>query len=196
MCKTPTWTYEIWQLATSSGILQRLERSQYIRERLPHTGVLRRSTQKPGKGGFEDSLVQAEEGFFDSKHRLRNFLQASAEIITSSEEIVRSDSERELWLHVVGVVFLLVRVSRGEMSLGMRIRAPAPQGPVLPPPPPVDYGVFMQGLVQAMQMQAHTQASLQAQLEAQDGAVEVGWDEFVRLFRAKFVPEHIQDKME
>ncbi|MQL93156.1 hypothetical protein Taro_025793 [Colocasia esculenta] len=136
----------------------------------------------------------------------------------------------------------------------------------------------MQGLVQAMQTQAHTQAALQAQLEAQaqvpvpqadhggpsimerfkrmsslsfkgesdpllaenwmreiekifraircakddkvtlatymlqeradvwwssllrtrfeDGAVEVGWDEFVRLFRAKFVPKHIQDKME
>ncbi|MQL88929.1 hypothetical protein Taro_021491, partial [Colocasia esculenta] len=35
-------------------------------------------------------------------------------------------------------------------------QAPAPQGPVLPPPPPVDYGVFMQGLVQAMQTQAHT----------------------------------------
>ncbi|MQM15301.1 hypothetical protein Taro_048246, partial [Colocasia esculenta] len=46
-------------------------------------------------------------------------------------------------------------------------QAPAPQGPVLPPPPPVDYGVFMQGLVQAMQTQAHTQAVLQAQLEAQ-----------------------------
>ncbi|MQL82180.1 hypothetical protein Taro_014653 [Colocasia esculenta] len=45
--------------------------------------------------------------------------------------------------------------------------APAPQGPVLPPPPPVDYGVFMQGLVQTMQMQAHTQAALQAQLQAQ-----------------------------
>ncbi|MQL95610.1 hypothetical protein Taro_028277 [Colocasia esculenta] len=91
-------------------------------------------------------------------------------------------------------------------------QAPAPQGPVLPPPPPVDYGVFMQGSVQAMQTQAHTQAALQAQLEAQeradvwwssllrtwfeDGAVEVGWDEFVRLFRAKFVLEHIQDKME
>ncbi|MQL69728.1 hypothetical protein Taro_002039 [Colocasia esculenta] len=30
----------------------------------------------------------------------------------------------------------------------------------------------------------------------EDGAVEVGWDDFVRLFRAKFVPEHIQDKME
>ncbi|MQM20165.1 hypothetical protein Taro_053180 [Colocasia esculenta] len=38
---------------------------------------------------------------------------------------------------------------------------------MLPLPPPVDYGVFMQGLVQAMQMQAHTQAALQAQLEAQ-----------------------------
>ncbi|MQL73706.1 hypothetical protein Taro_006045 [Colocasia esculenta] len=52
----------------------------------------------------------------------------------------------------------------------------------------------MQGLVQAMQTQAHTQAALQAQLEAheradvwwssllrtrfEDGAVEVGWDEF------------------
>ncbi|MQL94508.1 hypothetical protein Taro_027166 [Colocasia esculenta] len=54
-------------------------------------------------------------------------------------------------------------------------QAPAPQGRVLPPPPPVDYGVFMQRLVQAMQMQAHTQAALQAQLEAQiclDGAYE------------------------
>ncbi|MQM03201.1 hypothetical protein Taro_035979 [Colocasia esculenta] len=91
-------------------------------------------------------------------------------------------------------------------------QAPAPQGPVLPPPPPVDYGVFMQGLVQAMQMQAHTQAALQAQLEAQkradvwwasllrtqfeDSAIDVAWDEFVRLFQAKFVPEHIQDQME
>ncbi|MQL99276.1 hypothetical protein Taro_031995, partial [Colocasia esculenta] len=46
-------------------------------------------------------------------------------------------------------------------------QAPAPHGPVLPPPPLVDYGVFMQGLVQAMQTQAHTQAALQAQLEAQ-----------------------------
>ncbi|MQL93176.1 hypothetical protein Taro_025814 [Colocasia esculenta] len=67
-------------------------------------------------------------------------------------------------------------------------QAPAPQGPVLPPPPPMDYGVFMQGLVQAMQTQAHTQAALQAQLEAQD--------EFMRLFRAKFIPEHIRDRME
>ncbi|MQM17001.1 hypothetical protein Taro_049965 [Colocasia esculenta] len=51
-------------------------------------------------------------------------------------------------------------------------QVPAPQGPVLPPPPPVDYGVFMQGLVQAMQTQAHTQAALQAQLEAQEGKME------------------------
>ncbi|MQL75350.1 hypothetical protein Taro_007717, partial [Colocasia esculenta] len=51
-------------------------------------------------------------------------------------------------------------------------QAPAPQGPVLPPPLPVDYGVFMQGLVQAMQTQAHTQAALQAQLEAQEGEME------------------------
>ncbi|MQL98135.1 hypothetical protein Taro_030835 [Colocasia esculenta] len=72
-------------------------------------------------------------------------------------------------------------------------QAPVPQGPVLPPPPAVDYGVFMQGLVQAMQTQAHTQAALQAQLEAQeradvwwasllrtrfeDDAVDVAWDE-------------------
>ncbi|MQL97395.1 hypothetical protein Taro_030088 [Colocasia esculenta] len=83
-------------------------------------------------------------------------------------------------------------------------QAPTPQGTVLPPPPPVDYGVFMQGLVQAMQTQAHTQAALQAQLEAQeiadvwwasllrtrfeDEAIDVAWDEFVRLFQAKFVP--------
>ncbi|MQL68370.1 hypothetical protein Taro_000624 [Colocasia esculenta] len=98
---------------------------------------------------------------------------------------------------------------------------PAPQGSVLPPPPPVDYGVFMQGLVQAMQTQAHTQAALQAQLEAQmvlmngvlqeradvwwasllhtrfeEGAIDVAWDEFVRLFQAKFVPKHVQDRME
>ncbi|MQL76746.1 hypothetical protein Taro_009143 [Colocasia esculenta] len=73
-------------------------------------------------------------------------------------------------------------------------QAPAPQDPVLPPPPPVDYGVFLQGLVQAMQTQAHTQAALQVQLEAQeradvwwasllrtrfeDGAIDVACDEF------------------
>ncbi|MQL80473.1 hypothetical protein Taro_012922 [Colocasia esculenta] len=62
-------------------------------------------------------------------------------------------------------------------------QALAPQGPVLPPPLPVDYGVFMQGLVQAMQTQAHTQAALQAQLEAQaggrDGAIPGRKESFV-----------------
>ncbi|MQL68219.1 hypothetical protein Taro_000477 [Colocasia esculenta] len=72
-------------------------------------------------------------------------------------------------------------------------QVPAPQGPVLPPSPPVDYGVFMKGLVQAMQTQAHTQAALQAQqaqeradvwwssilrIWFEDGAVEIAWDEF------------------
>ncbi|MQL68648.1 hypothetical protein Taro_000929 [Colocasia esculenta] len=70
----------------------------------------------------------------------------------------------------------------------------------------------MQGLVQAMQTQAHTKAALQDQMEAQERvhvwwasllrtrfeevAIDVVWDEFVRLFRAKFIPEHIQDRME
>ncbi|MQM16863.1 hypothetical protein Taro_049824, partial [Colocasia esculenta] len=46
--------------------------------------------------------------------------------------------------------------------------APTPQGPtVLSPPPLVDYGVFMEDLVQAMQTQAQTQAELQAQLQVQ-----------------------------
>ncbi|MQL70469.1 hypothetical protein Taro_002780, partial [Colocasia esculenta] len=30
----------------------------------------------------------------------------------------------------------------------------------------------------------------------EDGAIDVAWDEFVRVFRAKFVPEHVQDRME
>ncbi|MQM13158.1 hypothetical protein Taro_046081, partial [Colocasia esculenta] len=54
-------------------------------------------------------------------------------------------------------------------------QVPAPQGPILPPPPPVDYG----GLVQAMQTQAHTQAALQAQLVAQERA-DVWWASLMR----------------
>ncbi|MQM17468.1 hypothetical protein Taro_050440 [Colocasia esculenta] len=54
------------------------------------------------------------------------------------------------------------------MSRGVRTGVSSrPQGlTVLPPPPPVDYGVFMQGLVQAIQTQVHTQAALQAQVYA------------------------------
>ncbi|MQL78893.1 hypothetical protein Taro_011323 [Colocasia esculenta] len=52
-------------------------------------------------------------------------------------------------------------------------QAPAPQAPVLPPPPPVDYGVFMQGLERA---DVWWSSLLRTRFE--DGAVEVGWDEF------------------
>ncbi|MQL73690.1 hypothetical protein Taro_006056 [Colocasia esculenta] len=69
----------------------------------------------------------------------------SIETTTSSEEITRSDSERDLWLHVVDVVHLLARVSRGEMSQGVRIRESN----------------------RPRHLRAHTQAALQAQLEAQ-----------------------------
>ncbi|MQM06652.1 hypothetical protein Taro_039479 [Colocasia esculenta] len=66
----------------------------------------------------------------------------------------------------------------------------------------------MQGLVHAMQTQAQTTAALQAQERADvwwssvlrtqfgDGAMEVAWAEFIRLFRAKYIPEHVQDRME
>ncbi|MQL71506.1 hypothetical protein Taro_003826 [Colocasia esculenta] len=70
-------------------------------------------------------------------------------------------------------------------------QAPTPQGPVLPPPSPVDYGVFMQGLERADVWWA---SLLRTRFE--DRAIDVAWDEFVRLFRAKFVPKHIQDRME
>ncbi|MQM17150.1 hypothetical protein Taro_050118 [Colocasia esculenta] len=63
-----------------------------------------------------------------------------------------------------------------------------------------------------MQTQAQTTAALQAQVQVQeradvwwssilrkqfgDGAMEVAWTEFVRLFRAKYIPEHVKDRME
>ncbi|MQL70069.1 hypothetical protein Taro_002366 [Colocasia esculenta] len=134
-------------------------------------------------------------------------------------------------------------------------QVPAPQGLVLPPLPPVDYGVFMQGLAQ-VPAQDHGGPSTMERLKRmlppsfkgesdpllveswmreiekifraircadedkvtlatymlqeradvwwasllrtrfEDGAIDVAWDGFVRLFRAKFVPEHIQDRME
>ncbi|MQL87889.1 hypothetical protein Taro_020443 [Colocasia esculenta] len=187
--------------------------------------------------------------------------------------------------------------SRGDESAGGS-QAPAQQaqdqtGVALPPPPPpVNYGALMQGLVHAMQTQAHTIVALLAQAPAHeavfggvpmmerfrrmtppffkgesdpilaeswlretekifravccaeeervtlatymlqvkgyacclkftlscidissqehanvwwssvlrtqfaDGALEVAWAEFVCLFRAKYIPEHVQDRME
>ncbi|MQM18371.1 hypothetical protein Taro_051360 [Colocasia esculenta] len=64
-------------------------------------------------------------------------------------------------------------------------QAPALQGPVLPPPPPVDYGVFMQGLVQAMQTQAHTQA----QVPAQDHGGPSTMERFKRMLSPSFKGE-------
>ncbi|MQL79038.1 hypothetical protein Taro_011470 [Colocasia esculenta] len=86
---------------------------------------------------------------------------------------VGSFGVQETWVFIAPYVIrsLGARASRGRRSAQAREdehrqeergeqQAPAPQGPtVLPPPPPVDYGVFMQGLVQAMQTQAQTQAA-------------------------------------
>ncbi|MQL94892.1 hypothetical protein Taro_027557, partial [Colocasia esculenta] len=80
-----------------------------------------------------------------------------------------------------------LRENQGEQQ------APAPQGPVLPTPPPVDYGVFMQGLVQAMQTQAHTQAALQAQLEAQERA-DVWWSSLLRTRFEDGAVEYLEEK--
>ncbi|MQM19254.1 hypothetical protein Taro_052255, partial [Colocasia esculenta] len=147
-----------------------------------------------------------------------------------------------VWLHVVGVVFLLVRVSRGEMSLGVRIRAllEAQQAQAQVPAPQADYGgpsimerfkrmsppsfkgesdpllveSWMREIekifraIRCAEDEKVTLATYMLQERAdvwwssilrtrfEDGAVEIAWDEFVRLFRAKFVLEHIQDKME
>ncbi|MQL91318.1 hypothetical protein Taro_023922 [Colocasia esculenta] len=73
----------------------------------------------------------------------------------------------EPWLREVGVAERRpVRTSRDVRS--GRSSRPRHRRVLYFPPPPLDYGVFMQGLVQAMQTQAHTQATLQAQLEARE----------------------------
>ncbi|MQL73894.1 hypothetical protein Taro_006237 [Colocasia esculenta] len=125
---------------------------------------------------------------------------------------------------VEGVVFLLVMASRGEMSLGVRIKAqvPAPQadhgGPSIMErfkrmSPPSFKGESDSLLAESWMREiekifwaircaeddkerADVWWSSLLRTRFEDGAVEVGWDEFVRLFRAKFVPKHIQDKME
>ncbi|MQM20723.1 hypothetical protein Taro_053751, partial [Colocasia esculenta] len=112
------------------------------------------------------------------------------------------------WLREVDVVVcLLVRASRGVRS--RRSSRPWHHRVLYFPHRRL---WIMECSCKAMQTQAHTQAALQAQLEAQeradvwwasllhtrfeDGAIEVAWDEFVRLFQAKFILEHIQDRME
>ncbi|MQL86653.1 hypothetical protein Taro_019187 [Colocasia esculenta] len=55
-------------------------------------------------------------------------------------------------------------------------QASAPQGPILPPSPHMRADVWWASLLRT---------------RFEDGAIGVAWDEFVRLFRAKFIPEHI-----
>ncbi|MQL71778.1 hypothetical protein Taro_004092 [Colocasia esculenta] len=66
--------------------------------------------------------------------------------------------------------------TRGDESAGGS-QAPAQQAQdqigvrLSPPPPPVDYGALMQGLVHAMQTQAQTTAALQAQAPAHEAVL-------------------------
>ncbi|MQM04658.1 hypothetical protein Taro_037459, partial [Colocasia esculenta] len=216
----------IQEIGASSDHLQQLGDSWSIREGFPDLSLVSTSVRNPEEGVIGDFLGLPKESFTAILDPLVVFFRGKQELgvnaldteipgvvgdDTLAEETVETDSERGD--QIVGVPSMASRGRRGgaparedEPRRDERAeqQAPAPQGPVLPPPPPVDYGVFMQGLVQAMQTQAHTQAALQAQLEAQeranvswasllstrfeDGAIDVSWDEFVRLFRAKFVP--------
>ncbi|MQL89294.1 hypothetical protein Taro_021855 [Colocasia esculenta] len=143
-----------------------------------------------------------------------------------------------LWLRVVGVVFLLVRMSRGERrglssrSQHLRALALVPQeyghgGPSIMErfkrmAPPSFKGESQPLLVESwmreiekifraircveedkvtlatymLQERADVWWSSLLRTRFEDSAVEVAWDEFVRLFWAKFILEHIQDKME
>ncbi|MQL79561.1 hypothetical protein Taro_012000 [Colocasia esculenta] len=171
-----------------SGHLPRQGGSWNIEEGIPDLDLLWRLLKNPEEGFLGSFLGLPKESFTATFDPSGDFWKsAMASRGRRGGAPAREDEPR--------------RDERAEQQ------APAPQGPVLPPPPPVDYGVFMQGLTQA-----HTQAALQAQLEAQeradiwwasllrtrfeDGAIDVAWDEFVRLFRAKYVPEHVQDRME
>ncbi|MQL94477.1 hypothetical protein Taro_027131, partial [Colocasia esculenta] len=166
----------------SSSGLRRLEDSLNIEEHFPDSGVQRDSAQSPELGGFGGFLALAEESFSDLLIPLLIFPEADCS--TMPHVLINHMASRG---RRGGVPAREGEQRREEQA---EQQAPAPQGPVLPPPPPVDY----RGLVQAMQTQAHTQAALQAQLEAQeradvwwasllqtrfeDGAIDIAWDEF------------------
>ncbi|MQM17444.1 hypothetical protein Taro_050415 [Colocasia esculenta] len=104
------------------------------------------------------------------------------------------DANTKPWLREVGVVvYLLVMASRGEMSLGVRSRLSSR---------PRHLGVlyFPHHRQWIMECSCRERADVWwaslLRTRFEDGAIDVAWDEFVRLFRAKFIPEHIQDKME
>ncbi|MQL72613.1 hypothetical protein Taro_004952 [Colocasia esculenta] len=87
---------------------------------------------------------------------------------TSLEETVESDSERG---ERGGIPAREGEPRREEQT---EQQAPAPQGP---------------------ERADMWWASL-LRTRFEDGAIDIAWDEFVRLFQTKFVPEHIQDRME
>ncbi|MQM11222.1 hypothetical protein Taro_044127 [Colocasia esculenta] len=78
--------------------------------------------------GHAEELLVAEELWNDHKKLIFFLVASAATCIDSHLEV-----DQRLWLREVGVVFLLVRVSRGErrrLSLGVRIRVSSrPQHP-------------------------------------------------------------------
>ncbi|MQL90458.1 hypothetical protein Taro_023052, partial [Colocasia esculenta] len=142
----------IRQLGASSGDPLQLEARVDQGEGFPDPSLLWRSIKNPEEWCFGDFLGLHKESFINLFDLFEDLIRAMASRGRRGGAPAREDEPR--------------REERAEQQ------APAPQGPVLPPPPPVDYGVFMQGLVQAMQTQAHTQAALQAQLEAQVNQVD------------------------
>ncbi|MQL67806.1 hypothetical protein Taro_000072, partial [Colocasia esculenta] len=184
----------IRRFEASSGILPLLGGSLNNEEGFPNSGVHREPSQNSDRGDFRGFLAQDEESFFDPNLRLQEL-----------NGIIYYRYDLRLAASFATVYAMASRGRRGaparegeqrrELSLGVRIRVssrpPAPQGPVLPPPPLVDYGVFMQGLERA-----DVWWSFLLRTRFEDSAVDVAWDDFMRLFWAKFVPEHIQDKME
>ncbi|MQM20882.1 hypothetical protein Taro_053912 [Colocasia esculenta] len=152
----------------------------------------RRSCARSEFGAFEvgeGDCLTAKVGFFGSL------------FVTPEGGLEASDMGDRLWLPVDVKEQALAHQAQDQTGV-----------PLPPPPPPVNYGTLMQGLVHAMQTQSKTIAALQAQVQVQecvdvwwssvlrtqfgDGAIEVAWAEFVRLFRAKYILEHVQDRME
>ncbi|MQM04631.1 hypothetical protein Taro_037437, partial [Colocasia esculenta] len=137
-----------------------------IEEGIPDLSLLWRLLKNPEEGFLGSFLGLPKESFTATFDPSGDFLKAS--VVgddTLAEEAVETDSEPMASRGRPGGA--PAREDEPRRDERAEQQAPAPQDPVLPPPPPVDYGVFMQGLVQAMQTQAHTQAALQAQLEAQ-----------------------------
>ncbi|MQL83753.1 hypothetical protein Taro_016250 [Colocasia esculenta] len=134
---TPTLIPASSDVDACSGHLPRQGGSWNIEEGIPDLDLLWRLLKNPEEGFLGSFLGLPKESFTATFDPSGDFWKATmASRGRRGGAPAREDEPR--------------RDERAEHQ------APAPQGPVLPPPPPVDYGVFMQGLVQAMQTQAHT----------------------------------------